>query len=191
MAFTAAEDPRLARTDQQWQEHLQGLKSGAGSSVVDTASQVRDAREGGLTAMKQMNALAGRGGGAGIAGYMAETGRQVNRAITDTAANREKQYTEALTNSQRAAEAPAAAALAEKGFGLNSWQAQQNAAMEQQRQEFEQALAAQQNAQQQLAALYGATSALQTQPLYQSPTASSPNRGSTFGSFSAPATRFM
>lgn len=108
--------------------NLDRLTSGGGELMDTAAGRIRDVREGGRNSLMQSEGMRGVGSSNSLAGYEADTARGEQGAITDVANNRQQNLTNAIQGGLGIAGAGAQQALAEKQFGLSTYNAQQQAA---------------------------------------------------------------
>lgn len=127
----AQTSPELQALLDRNNRNLDEIESGTGHEMDVMGQKFRDAREGGRESLRQANAFAGRASTPATAGYEAETQKGVQGTLADVALRRRQMLTGAIQGSLGIARAPGDMALAEKGLGLQAYQAQtaaQNAA---------------------------------------------------------------
>lgn len=107
--------------------NLDDIKGNSGYFMDLAGSKIRDAREGGRTALQQDAAFAGKASDPSIAAYDADTQRAQAGAIADVAAQREGIYTGAIAGGVNVASAAPRLALDEKQLQVNAYNAQQAA----------------------------------------------------------------
>jgi hypothetical protein len=107
----------------RYNTQLDNLSSNSGQMMELAGQKIRDAREGGRTALQQDSLAAGRASDPALAGYDASTERSQAGAIADVAAQREGQLTNAIAGGVGVMGAPAAQALTEKQLQLQAYQA--------------------------------------------------------------------
>lgn len=125
---TAQTYPELEALQGKYNQHLSDLQNNTGHVMDTMATKFRDAREGGRETLRQGNAFAGRASTPETSNYESNTQRGVQSTLADVANDRERQLTGALQGGLAIARAPADLALAEKGYGLQAYQAQTQAA---------------------------------------------------------------
>jgi hypothetical protein len=129
--ISAQNNPALEALQARYDKYLNGLEANSGQIMDQAGSRLRDAREGGLKTLTQTQGLRGVASSPATAKYEADTQRGVQSAIADITTDRERTLGAALTGGLGIARAPGEMALAEKGLGINAFQAQSAANMQQ------------------------------------------------------------
>jgi hypothetical protein len=129
--LTASSNPALEALSERYKKYLDNLEGNTGQIMDQAGQRLRDAREGGRQSLMQTQGLRGVSSSPATAKYEADTQRGVQGAISDIATERERTLGAALGGGVGVFGAPANLALQEKGLGLNAWQAQQQAQMNQ------------------------------------------------------------
>lgn len=104
--------------------HLDDIKGDTGHFMNLAGSRIRDAREGGRTALQQDSMFRGVASDPSLAAYESDTTGAVAGAVADVGAQREQQYTNALQGGVAVAGAPEDQALREKQLQVNAYQAE-------------------------------------------------------------------
>jgi hypothetical protein len=128
LSQTAQTYPELEALQGRYNRHLDDLQNNTGHVMDVMGTKMRDAREGGRENLRQANTFAGRASTPETSNYESNTQRGVQSTLADVANDRERQLTGALQGGLGIARAPADLALAEKGYGLQAYQAQTQAA---------------------------------------------------------------
>lgn len=130
-SFTAQTNPALDALQGRYDKYLDNLEGNTGRIMDIAGSRIRDAREGGRSALQASEALRGVGSSNRVGNYDADTTRSQQGAIADITTQRENTLGSALQGGLGIARAPGEFALAEKGLGIQAAQAQQAAANQQ------------------------------------------------------------
>lgn len=123
--ISAEQAPELTALTDRHKKYLDDLEQGTGHAMDVAAQKFRDVREGGAKALAANEAARGVNTSLAGAKYEGETTRGQQAAIADVGLERTRMRGAALDAAGRAARAPLEMALAEKGLGLQAWQAQQ------------------------------------------------------------------
>lgn len=127
LTLTAQTNPALDALLATNNKYIRDLQSGTGLAMDIAGQKMRDAAEGSKAALGQSEGFRGVRSSNRMAGLEADTNRNVTQAIGNVAAERERMLGGAIQGSLGIARAPAEMALAEKGLGLNAFQAQKQA----------------------------------------------------------------
>lgn len=127
--MTASTYPALEALQKRYDTYLGGLETNTGQIMDQAGARLRDAQEGGKRSLQQTQGLRGVASSPADARYEADTQRGVQGAISDIATERERTLGAALQGGLGIARGPADLALAEKGLGINAYQAQNAAQM--------------------------------------------------------------
>lgn len=117
-------DPRLLGLLGRQNRYLDALESGGGLQMDIAGQKMRDASIGARQSLQQSEGARGVSSSNRLGKLEADTNRNVTQAIGDVASRREAMLGQAIQGGLGVAAAPGAAALAEKGLGLNAYQAQ-------------------------------------------------------------------
>lgn len=130
--ITAQRSPALEGLRNRYDKYLNDLSGGQMTGrIMDIAgSKARDIREGGRNALIQSEGQRGVASSPALAQYDAETARGQQAALADVATKREQMLGDAIRGGTGVEGAPEDMALREKGFGLQTWQAQNAANMD-------------------------------------------------------------